>query len=69
MLTENVIGPSDSAWASPIMLVPKCDSSTGFCVDYRKLNSVTIRDQYTLPQIQDIFDQVLFFLFGLKIGN
>ena len=58
MLTENVIRPSESAWASPITLVPKRDGSTRFCVDYRKLNSVTIRDQYPLPQIQDIFDQV-----------
>ena len=58
MLTENVIRPSESAWTSPITLVPKRDGSMRFCVDYRKLNSVTIRDQYPLPEIQDIFDQV-----------
>ena len=58
MLAENVIKPSESAWASPITLIPKRDGSTWFCVDYRKLNLVTIRDQYLLPQIQDIFYQV-----------
>ena len=58
MLTEKVIRPSQSAWASPITLVPRRDGSTQFCVDYRKLNAVTVRDQYPLPQIQDIFDQV-----------
>ena len=72
MLTENVIRPSESAWASPITLVPKRDGSTRFCVDYRKLNSVTIRDQYPLPQIQDIFDQVggstIFSSLDLKAG-
>ena len=72
MLTENVIRPSESAWASPITLVPKRDGSTRFCVDYCKLNSVTIRDQYPLPQIQDIFDQVggstIFSSLDLKAG-
>ena len=72
MLTENVIRPSELAWASPITLVPKRDGSTRFCVDYRKLNSVTIRDQYPLPQIQDIFDQVggstIFSSLDLKAG-
>ena len=72
MLTENVIRPSESAWASPITLVLKRDGSTRFCVDYRKLNSVTIRDQYPLPQIQDIFDQVggstIFSSLDLKAG-
>ena len=51
MLAENIIRPSQSAWASQITLVPKRDSSTRFCVDYRKLIPVTIRDQYPLPQI------------------
>ena len=72
MLTENVIRPSESAWASPITLVPKRDGTTRFCVDYRKLNSVTIRDQCPLPQIQDIFDQVggsnIFSSLDLKAG-
>ena len=54
MLAEGVIRPSSSPYASPVTLVPKKDGTTRFCVDYRKLNSVTVRDQYPLPQIQDI---------------
>ena len=72
MLTEKVIRPSQSAWASPITLVPNRDGSTRFGVDYRKLNAVTVRDQYPLPQIRDIFDQVggstIFSTLDLKAG-
>ena len=58
MLSDGVIVPSNSPWASPICLVPKKDGSTRFCVDYRALNNVTIKDRYPLPLIQDIFDQL-----------
>ena len=58
MLDDGVIRPSRSPWASPITLVPKKDGTTRFCVDYRKLNDITVKDTYPLPLIQDIFDQV-----------
>ena len=56
MLQQGVIRPSNSPWASPVTLVPKSDGSPRFCVDYRKLNSVTKRDSYPLPRICDIMD-------------
>lgn len=58
MLNQGIIRPSSSPWASPITLVPKKGGELRFCVDYRKLNSVTIKDSYPLPLIQDIFDQL-----------
>ena len=58
MLNQGVIRPSKSPWSSPILLVPKADGTTRFCVDYRKLNAITKKDAYPLPFIQDIFDDL-----------
>ena len=55
MLSANVIQSSSSPWASPFMTVPKKDGTTRFCVDYRKLNNVSVRNAHPLPNIDDIF--------------
>lgn len=56
MLAQGVIEPSDSPWASPIVLVTKKDKTTRFCVDYRRLNNVTRKYAYPLPNITDSLD-------------
>ncbi|GFW30483.1 retrovirus-related Pol polyprotein from transposon 412 [Trichonephila clavipes] len=56
MQENDIIEPSSSPWASPIVLVRKKDGSTRFCVDYRKLNDVTKKDSYPLPRIDDNLD-------------
>jgi len=54
MLELGVIEPSSGPWSSPVVLVKKADGSSRFCVDYRKINSVTRKDNYPLPNPQDI---------------
>ena len=58
MQQNGVITPSKSPWSSPVVMVRKKDGSHRFCVDYRKLNSVTKSDQFPLPRIDDMLDQL-----------
>jgi len=56
LLDGGLIEPAHSAWSSPVVLVWKKDGSWRLCVDYRKLNSVTIQDAYPLPWIDESLD-------------
>ena len=56
MRRRGVIRPTRSPWASPVVLVSKRDGGIRFCVDYRRLNSVTKLDVYPLPRIDDHLD-------------
>ena len=63
MLNLGAIRPSNSPWASAIVLVRKKDGRLRFCIDLRRLNNRTIKDAYSLPKIESILDS----LFGAQI--
>lgn len=56
MLEAGIISPSVSPWSFPVVLVRKPDNSIRFCVDYRKLNSITRKDSHPLPRISEALD-------------
>ena len=58
MLEKGFIRPSVSPWGAPVLFVKKKDGSMRLCIDYRKLNQVTIKNKYSLPRIDDLFDQL-----------
>ena len=58
MLLSGVIEPSTSSWASPVCLVKKKDGTYRFCIDYRRVNAVSKKDAYPIPNIQDTLDNL-----------
>ena len=57
-LEKGFIRESKSPASAPILFAPKKDGSLQLCVDYRGLNTITIKNQYPLPLIIEIMDQV-----------
>ena len=72
LLEANIIRPSSSPWSSSVVLVPKPHNEKRLCIDYRKVNAITIPDMFPLPRIQDILDSLSgskwFTVFDLKSG-
>ena len=58
MLDLGIIRPSDSPFASPVVVVRKRDGSNRICIDFRKLNKWTIADSEPMPQLKDMFQKL-----------
>ena len=67
MLSLDVIEPSTSSVASPIVLVKKPDGSNRFCVDFRRLNKVTKFDSEPIPDQEELFTKLVKDQFFTKI--
>ena len=58
LLSKGFIRPSISPWGAQVLFVKKKDGSLRLCIDYRQLNRVTIHNQYPLPRIDELIDQL-----------
>lgn len=58
LLQKEIISPSSSPWTSPVVLVEKKNGDYRFCIDYRKLNGVTKKDAYPIPNINEVLDKL-----------
>ena len=57
-MDRGFISPSTSPWGAPVLFTKKKDKTLQLCIDYQKLNRVTIKNRYPLPSIDDPFDQL-----------
>ena len=58
MSDKGFIRPSTSPWGALILFAKKKDKTLRLCIDYRQLNRVTVKNQYPLPRIDDLYDQL-----------
>ncbi|VDI02855.1 Hypothetical predicted protein [Mytilus galloprovincialis] len=56
LLNRGVIQPSSSEWSAAPVLVRKKDGKIRYCIDYRKLNSITRKDAFPIPRIETCID-------------
>jgi hypothetical protein len=72
LLTKGLICPSLSEWGCPALFVKKKDNTLRMCMDYRTLNAVIIKNKYSLPRIDILFDQLskakVFSKIDLRLG-
>nr|GEW19064.1 putative reverse transcriptase domain-containing protein [Tanacetum cinerariifolium] len=55
---KGFIRPSSSPWGAPVLFVKKKDGSFRMCIDYQELNKLTVKNRYSPPRTDDLFDQL-----------
>ena len=58
LVEKGMVRPSSSPFCSPVLLVHKKDGTYRMCVDYRALNKITIKNRFSVPRIEDLFDKL-----------
>ncbi len=58
MVENGICRPSNSPWSSQVLLTKKKDGTMRFCIDYRKLNDITVKDDYPIPNMRDLIDDI-----------